>query len=323
LHSFFEINTCFQSAGLGEVTIYYLITFADGTTCEKKETKWCCCTPKISVPETGCVGLPVKFSVEGNCKFEKGTWYFGDGTTSNEINTTHTYNLAGGYAATFYYVDACGEHKIAYDIKIEDCKCYVKPCIYVKPNGLEANFSGNLSTSNYPIASYHWDFGDGTWANGMNPIHIYAKSGIYEVCLTVYADNGRNICECVEKTCMTIEVKEGSIWSKTSCEFKPVEPPTAPPASSSNSNTTSLKMSVFPNPVSNDLTVVFDKQVLDNEHVAQLELYNLQGQLLKQQPLETGLDETKVSVQELPAGVYMISLRQNGQIITSVKVTKQ
>ena len=39
-------------------------------------------------------------------------------------------------------------------------------------------------------------------------------------------------------------------------------------------------------------------------------------------PLEAGFDESKVSMQQFPAGVYMISLRQNGQIISSVKVTK-
>ena len=320
-----SVNTCFQSTGLGSVTITYNITFADGTTCVKSEIKKCCCTPKITVPETGCKGVPVKFSVEGNCKIEKAIWYFGDGTTSNEINTTHTYLATGGYEVTFYYVDACGEHKISYGIKILECPCYVKPCIYVKFNGLEANFSGNLSTSNYPIASYHWDFGDGTWANGINPVHTYAKSGSYEVCLTIYADNGVNICECVEKVCMKIEVKEGYLWNNTSCEYRPIAPSTAPPASSSNSNTnaTSLKMSVFPNPVSDNLTVVFDKQVSDTEGVtSQLELYNLQGQLIKQQPLEAGFDETKVSMQQLPAGVYMISLRQNGQIISSAKVTK-
>jgi hypothetical protein len=141
----------------------------------------------------------------------------------------------------------------------------------------------------------------------------------------VYADNGGNICECVGQLCIEVKVGKGLTASNSTCEYRPIAPPTAPPASSSNSNTnaTSLKMSVFPNPVSKDLTVVFDKQVSDTEGVSsQLELYNLQGQLLKQQPLETGLDETKVSMQQLPAGVYMISLRQNGQIISSVKVTK-
>ena len=82
-------------------------------------------------------------------------------------------------------------------------------------------------------------------------------------------------------------------------------------------------INIFPNPVSNDLTVVFDKNGLYTEGVvSQLELYNLQGQLLKQQPLEAGFDESKVSMQQFPAGVYMISLRQNGQIISTVKVTK-
>jgi Secretion system C-terminal sorting domain len=83
------------------------------------------------------------------------------------------------------------------------------------------------------------------------------------------------------------------------------------------------KLGVFPNPVSDNLTVVFDKKGPDTEGVSsQLELYNLQGQLLKQQRVDLGLDETKVSMAQLPVGVYMISLRQNGQIVSSVKVTK-
>jgi hypothetical protein len=83
------------------------------------------------------------------------------------------------------------------------------------------------------------------------------------------------------------------------------------------------KLRVFPNPVSDDLTVIFDKNGVYTEgSLLQLEFYNLQGKMIQQQSVEARLDETKVSMQQLPAGVYMMSLRQNGQIISSVKVTK-
>jgi PKD repeat protein len=35
--------------------------------------------------------------------------------------------------------------------------------------------------------SYLWDFGDGTTSTEMNPVHVYAKAGTFEVTLTITA----------------------------------------------------------------------------------------------------------------------------------------
>jgi PKD repeat protein/Leucine-rich repeat (LRR) protein len=309
----------------------YTVTVTDiKTGCKTVASKVvtnCCCTPKITVTRSGCKGIAVRFVADTtNCKFTNGRWDFGDGTSSNVANTTHIYYTVGDFKAVFYYTNDCGtQSALSFPVTIKECPCELKPCISYKTTDFSVSFSGAGSVSNYPITGYHWDFGDGSWANGANPVYTYTKEGVYKVCLSVYADNGEGLCACVGKICVEVVVKKGASTGSSTCRSIPVAPPTAPPASSSNSNTnaTSLKMSVFPNPVSNNLTVVFDKQVSDTEGVSsQLELYNLQGQLLKQQPLETGLDETKVSMQQLPAGVYMMSLRQNGQIISTVKVTK-
>jgi hypothetical protein len=43
-----------------------------------------------------------------------------------------------------------------------------------------------FSTSSGPeITSFSWDFGDGSFGSGMNPVHTYAKPGTYTVKLTV------------------------------------------------------------------------------------------------------------------------------------------
>ena len=55
----------------------------------------------------------------------------------------------------------------------------------------------NNSSSNGLIIDYSWDFGDGNTASGStmsNPIHTYASSGFYSVCLTITAYLGNDTC---------------------------------------------------------------------------------------------------------------------------------
>jgi PKD repeat protein len=61
---------------------------------------------------------------------------------------------------------------------------------YTGPTGQAIQFNG--STSSDPdgtIASYQWNFGDGTTATGATPTHAYTTAGTYTVALTV-TDNG-------------------------------------------------------------------------------------------------------------------------------------
>lgn len=56
--------------------------------------------------------------------------------------------------------------------------------------GMAITFSGASSTDNDKIASYEWDFGDGTTGAGVHAEHTYAKSGTYIVKLTVIDRSG-------------------------------------------------------------------------------------------------------------------------------------
>lgn len=56
--------------------------------------------------------------------------------------------------------------------------------------GMEVAFDGTMCSDNVRINRYQWDFGDGTKASGVRPVHTYEKSGIYSITLTVWDGAG-------------------------------------------------------------------------------------------------------------------------------------
>ena len=57
--------------------------------------------------------------------------------------------------------------------------------------GKAVSFDGTGSTDNHYVASYKWDFGDGTTSTEVRPKHTYSEAGTYRVSLTVY-DSAEN-----------------------------------------------------------------------------------------------------------------------------------
>ena len=63
---------------------------------------------------------------------------------------------------------------------------------------LDVTFNASSSTDDSGIASYSWDFGDGTTATGVNVMKTFTYSGTYNVVLTVTANDGGTDTETIE-----------------------------------------------------------------------------------------------------------------------------
>ena len=333
----FAITACTKATGAGLPTVDYAVTFSDGSICLKQDTKKCCCTPPIMTPKSACRGLPATFKVDtSTCKIANGMWNFGDGSPATSIlNPTHVYTSQGNYTVTFTYDNGCGRQKWTSLVVVTACPCKTTPCISYKITKLTVQFNGAGTTSNDPIVYYHWDFGDGTWANGVNPTHTYALPGSYKVCLTVYVDDGNVTGEyCGTTLCEIIGVASTAPQTGSTCPTIKSEIQLNPEASNSIQYTNTIKnapqtgaMTAYPNPFNNAITVVVDikNPLIANEGEGALsfiEVYNLQGQLISRQPVEAGLQETALSMPQAPTGVYLISLRQNGRVVSTIKALK-
>ena len=89
---------------------------------------------------------------------------------------------------TLYAIDFAG-NRASKTLTLEDTE---KPVAHISPDEVQVVvntsilFSGDSSTDNLGIASYTWDFGDGSVATTtMEASHTYAETGTYTVTLTV------------------------------------------------------------------------------------------------------------------------------------------
>ncbi|MEW7290074.1 PKD domain-containing protein [Aquimarina sp. 2304DJ70-9] len=119
-------------------------------------------------------------------------WDFGDGTTSNEENPSHTYTQAGSYAATLTISDgSIADISEIVTITVTEPSAPVATANIVADVTIATapaivNFDGSGSTiSDGSTLTYTWDFGDTTMSSGSVVSHEYTVAGEYIVSLTV------------------------------------------------------------------------------------------------------------------------------------------
>lgn len=145
-------------------------------------------------------------------------------------------------------------------------------------------------------SQWAWDFGDNSpTSNQRDPVHTYSSNGLYKVCLTV--SNAYN--------------------SDTSCEWVQVGTP---------NNTRSPEkeehklLSVFPNPVSEVLTVLPLQPLSESMY---WQIVNTDGQIVKEGQLPSGQAQLWIDMKEFAVGVYLFRLRQPDGFWYAERIVKQ
>ena len=154
-----------------------------------------------ATPESGAAPLEVQFSSAGSSDpdgtISSYSWNFGDGSPlETTADATHTYAVAGAYTATLTVKDNANLTKSA-SIQIDVIAVNAPPTatIVASPESgrvpLTVDFTGSGSVDpDGSVASYAWDFGDGTTSTDADPQHTYTTVGAKAVSLTVTDDEG-------------------------------------------------------------------------------------------------------------------------------------
>ena len=139
-------------------------------------------------------------------------WDFGDGSFSNEFNPSHQYANSGTY-------------KVCLTVQYLNSTCvktYCSEVVVKKPCAIQPYFIWSLEQGSSPYAirftnktvlptigvQLRWSFGDGTYSNELNPLHVYNTPGLYKVCLIVDAGGG-----CIREYCKEVTIQ--------GCEIRP------------------------------------------------------------------------------------------------------
>ncbi len=139
------------------------------------------------------------------------------------------------------------------------------------------------------LVSYHWDFGDGNTSNQTSPIHTYAVSGKYEVCLTVTLTNKMETCSITY--CRKIKVSGLGLISPKN----------------RNVGNTNTDFKVYPNPTTGKFIV----ELPDENNAYQVEVYSIEGKLIANRAVfETSSVEFDMS--DIDAGTYLVKVKSEG-----------
>ncbi|MFM7709481.1 MAG: PKD domain-containing protein, partial [Ferruginibacter sp.] len=119
------------------------------------------------------------------------TWNFGTGATSSNANPTYTYTQQGNYAVS---LTATGSNGCSASLNRNQFVTIQLPVVGIRelPQRGCAPFEWQFEHVVYggdPIATYHWDFGDGTTSTQQSPTHVF-DSGTYNIQLSIVTTAG-------------------------------------------------------------------------------------------------------------------------------------
>ncbi len=258
-------------------------------------------------------------------------WDFGDGSpTSTTASPSHVY-VPGTYTV-------CLTTRLITGMDT----CYSKNCkqiIVDTPCKIQARFKSkhclanplNVDFINYSFGatSYMWDFGDGTTSTSSDPSHLYASPGTYTVCL--YAISGSR---CISKVCYKVNVSV--VTCNNSCTALPpigdrnanqeiynemtLEGALNVENGVSKDNTSALKnakvadpvkqdekLSLFPNPATQKVQVVFETVKRTS---AEVTVVNALGNVVYKKTVNVteGKNQFSIPVQAFANGNYFLKV---------------
>ncbi|MBI2303735.1 MAG: PKD domain-containing protein [Chloroflexi bacterium] len=142
----------------------------------------------VGSPTSGKIPYMVTFTdTSTGTSISSWLWSFGDGVTSTLQNPPHSYNSTGVYTVSLTVSNAGGS----------STKTRTS---YISAQAMNAEFGSSSTQGHTPltisftdastvalgsIASWYWNFGDGSTATTQSPTHTYGSAGYYTVTLTI------------------------------------------------------------------------------------------------------------------------------------------
>lgn len=131
-----------------------------------------------------CENVPISF-INNSQNADSSVWDFGDGTTSNQTNPSHSYANAGTYSVTlisFNSLYGCSDVQTKTNcITVHSSPVASFTADITSTCDVSQQFTFTSTSAN--TSAWLWSFGDGAISSQQNPNHTYGDSGSYSVTL--------------------------------------------------------------------------------------------------------------------------------------------
>jgi PKD repeat protein len=139
---------------------------------------------------TGNAPLVVRFTNQSGGQIDAHQWNFGDGSTSGELNPTHTFNNPGTYNVTLQVTGPGGTSNVSRQITVQSITAPVAAFTQDRTSGPSPLTVQFTDQSTGEITAREWNFGDGTTSGATNPARTFVDVGSYNVILRVEGPGG-------------------------------------------------------------------------------------------------------------------------------------
>ncbi|HEU4811930.1 MAG TPA: PKD domain-containing protein [Nocardioides sp.] len=143
-----------------------------------------------------CTGLSCDFDASGSSApggtITSYAWQFGDGGTGNGVSPSHSYPSSGNYSVTLTVTTAAGlTGSTTRQINVQRVNQPPTASFTASCLGLVCSFNGTGSDDpDGNVASWAWNFGDGTTGTGSTASRTYTSAGPRTVTLQVTDNEG-------------------------------------------------------------------------------------------------------------------------------------
>ena len=204
-------------------------------------------------------------------------WDFGDGSTSTQMNPTHTYASSGSYTVTLTAINGSGQAISTQNIQVNN----IITAAFTAPSIVYINTPMTFTDNSVGATSWQWDFSNGTISANQNPTVLFTSLGLTDV--TLIASFGGNCSDTIIKQ---VNVR-GSVNT--------LEP------------FSEQQLKIMPVPVRNNLNISFE---FTGSKSLKFELLNVLGQVVLAEDFSNMNNElnAQFDVSQFPVGNYIINI---------------
>ncbi|WP_190277386.1 DUF7948 domain-containing protein [Taibaiella lutea] len=153
----------------------------------------------FNMPDSICLGDSATF-VNNSVNGVTYNWAFTDGQDiANTQSTGYRFNTVGTFTVKLIVTNPGSCNGV--DSAMHTLTVFPKPTAAFSYNPVipQTNVPTTFVNASQNATRYNWSFGDGQTSSEVNPVHDYARTGTYNVCLTAYNEIG-----CPDEMCRKV-----------------------------------------------------------------------------------------------------------------------